>query len=633
MDENRGLFRHEVFHGLGFVNSMFNYARDSQGERKHLIELKPVVDNDGATDEVWYFVRGRAFELAQAYFQCHANVSATYDASDAWHGLPLMGLPEAGRGAHWETRIMRDDVMSYGFRAAISSITLAAMEDLGFYLANYTSADCMTWGFKQGCAYVKSRCGTGVHDSSSLMEHGEHSETNCRGDPFWAQYQDSYLGDKCADGFAPCLGDNNGYVPRDGSIKAQCDAQCHWQDGLARADCNTPPAGAIEGTGVLGDISNLLNTIDWQAWLIPAVWLIGICTITRMVRNCVCPKSKKDSRKIAYSLAIGSTCLWACGLGGAAYLYVERRAYAPFVNMTSIIVGAASSAVLMLFALLMICALYSRATKALRLGFYILVLFAMVEVAFVLLLAYWIYSLGAVPTDALVSLLGDAHRHIDTFLARVLDQPVAVTEGVVCKMYQLCCRDPALDEISTSVIDEEVDVIGSGEAASGYTMTNGTGVVEVFTPPDVNTTGYCLAPAQHAGAVTDLENTMRDPSTEHFCAYTSGAPEDLLFTPPLASCALLERLSTGGDSFSLSACRSDFCASGTDGYLDFLQLVVTMIQRHALPLGAGMALLVVVQLIFAFNLRRTAFHAAATRAKRKAKRDPRYVTQTYTEQV
>merc|ERR1719421_683028 len=101
----------------------------------------------------------------------------------------------------------------------------------------------------------------------------------------------------------------------------------------------------------------------------------------------------------------------------------------------------------------MIFALHWHATKLLRLGFYLLVIFAMVEVAFTLLLAYWIYSLGAVPTDALVSLLGDAHRHIDTFLARVLDQPVAVTEGVVCKMYQLCCRDPALDEISQVQID------------------------------------------------------------------------------------------------------------------------------------------------------------------------------------
>ena len=78
-----------------------------------------------------------------------------------------MGLPEMGRASHWETRIMRcvnlppdrhsttnspplrrrsDDAMSYGYIPAISSITLAAMEDLGFYLANYSTADwCVLW--------------------------------------------------------------------------------------------------------------------------------------------------------------------------------------------------------------------------------------------------------------------------------------------------------------------------------------------------------------------------------------------------------------------------------------------------------------------------------------------------------
>ena len=82
-------------------------------------------DEDGALDEVWHFVRGRAYELAQLYFSCDGN--ATADAEErAWDGLPLMGLPEAGRGAHWETRIMRDDVMSYGFRETISSSALAA---------------------------------------------------------------------------------------------------------------------------------------------------------------------------------------------------------------------------------------------------------------------------------------------------------------------------------------------------------------------------------------------------------------------------------------------------------------------------------------------------------------------------
>ena len=214
---------HEILHGLGFVNSQFNYARDGNGHRKHLLQLRAVYDADfylqwravgtsapstgsalsnanlasalaagttqfsasqwsgfgvsdvrddsyiqvrdslpspsesfrcllmpsglpldslgsfrwrfgflrtplkscvcadshvqagstyyapAVTDEVWFFVKGRAYELAQLYFGCGSNSTGE---SREWDGLPLMGLPEAGRGAHWETRIMRDDVRS-----------------------------------------------------------------------------------------------------------------------------------------------------------------------------------------------------------------------------------------------------------------------------------------------------------------------------------------------------------------------------------------------------------------------------------------------------------------------------------------------------------------------------------------
>ena len=51
-----------------------------------------------------------------------------------------------------ETRIMRDDVLSYGGFATVSAITLAAMEDLGYYKANYSGAGCLAWGRMQGCA-------------------------------------------------------------------------------------------------------------------------------------------------------------------------------------------------------------------------------------------------------------------------------------------------------------------------------------------------------------------------------------------------------------------------------------------------------------------------------------------------
>ena len=60
-------------------------------------------------------VKGRAYEMAAAYFGCVAVPPAT---EPAWQGLPLMGLPDGGRGSHWDTRIMRDDVMSYGTHSA-----------------------------------------------------------------------------------------------------------------------------------------------------------------------------------------------------------------------------------------------------------------------------------------------------------------------------------------------------------------------------------------------------------------------------------------------------------------------------------------------------------------------------------
>ena len=51
---------HEMLHGAGFANTMFNYARDGEGRRKGLIELREVRDVDGTRDEVWFFVKGRA---------------------------------------------------------------------------------------------------------------------------------------------------------------------------------------------------------------------------------------------------------------------------------------------------------------------------------------------------------------------------------------------------------------------------------------------------------------------------------------------------------------------------------------------------------------------------------------------
>ena len=203
-------------------------------------------DLDGATDEVWFFRKGRAYELAQSYFGCTSNGS--------WDGLPLMGLPELGRASHWETRIMRDEVMSYGRTLhAVSSITLAAMEDLGWYLANYSAAQCMSWGYQQGCDYVKTRCGRGANDLSQRTSYtscetnddcqdgkclggkcDERGEADCRGGD-WGR-SNSYLAGKCEKGTTPCSqrSDNQEYPFNRKDFT--CNAQCYTgpdRDGCA----------------------------------------------------------------------------------------------------------------------------------------------------------------------------------------------------------------------------------------------------------------------------------------------------------------------------------------------------------------------------------------------------------------
>ena len=175
-------------------------------------------------------------------------------------------------------------------QAAVSGITLAAMEDLGFYLANYSAAECISWGYQQGCAFVTSRCGLMRHDSSAVVAsasqcvswrlshprtarsraealctpaaHSYDADTNCAraqsGDPFWSSNNDPYLASKCGRGNDPCLGaSENGYTPLSGSSGAgTCDAMCFFVSGQSRPGCSAQPSSAVE-EGVLGDVCNL----------------------------------------------------------------------------------------------------------------------------------------------------------------------------------------------------------------------------------------------------------------------------------------------------------------------------------------------------------------------------------------
>ena len=143
---------HELTHGLGFDIFNFQNAYDSKGVKRKLVEQR---------DSVWYVTAPRTLSVARTYFNCSSLTA-----------LPLMGenmLGASQRGSHWETRIMNDEFMAYGSNHVISAFTLAMLEDLGHYLANYSAAGCMWWGRNQGCDFVATRCATRSNDLSLTL--------------------------------------------------------------------------------------------------------------------------------------------------------------------------------------------------------------------------------------------------------------------------------------------------------------------------------------------------------------------------------------------------------------------------------------------------------------------------------
>lgn len=63
-------------------------------------------------------------------------------------------------GSHWEKRLLMNEIMtgSVDTRSVVSTMTLAILEDSGWYKANYSMADHLDWGRNQGTEFVTSPC-------------------------------------------------------------------------------------------------------------------------------------------------------------------------------------------------------------------------------------------------------------------------------------------------------------------------------------------------------------------------------------------------------------------------------------------------------------------------------------------
>ena len=133
----KNLLFHELTHVLGFHPSIFNAL--------NLVNTKTI---DG--EQYTYIKSPKVIEKARIHFGC-----------DSVEGIQLENQGQDGSiGSHWESRYMLGDYMisSDYSEVVISDLTLALLEDTGFYKINYYTGGLFRFGKNQGCAFLKKKC-------------------------------------------------------------------------------------------------------------------------------------------------------------------------------------------------------------------------------------------------------------------------------------------------------------------------------------------------------------------------------------------------------------------------------------------------------------------------------------------
>ena len=133
---------HELIHILGFSNYYFSNILGNDNI---------LTENNIYNIEKGYIKSSKVLEVAKIYFNC-----------ESLEGVELEKFNGEGIiGSHWEERILLGDIMNgvfYPEEQVISEITLAVLEDLGFYKVNYYTGGRMQYGKNKGCNFLTTKC-------------------------------------------------------------------------------------------------------------------------------------------------------------------------------------------------------------------------------------------------------------------------------------------------------------------------------------------------------------------------------------------------------------------------------------------------------------------------------------------
>ncbi|KAM5152244.1 leishmanolysin-like peptidase [Mantella aurantiaca] len=168
--------KHEIIHALGFSAGLFALYRDDNGDPlttryinglplfneslgvyqwsdrvvRTVIRNWDVSGSKMIQHKVFLLVTPRVTDEVRRHFNC-----------PILEGMELEN--QGGMGTemnHWEKRLLENEAMtgSHTQNRVFSRITLALMEDTGWYRANYSMAQRLDWGRGKGCDFVMKSC-------------------------------------------------------------------------------------------------------------------------------------------------------------------------------------------------------------------------------------------------------------------------------------------------------------------------------------------------------------------------------------------------------------------------------------------------------------------------------------------
>ncbi|KAM7366347.1 hypothetical protein PAMP_015795 [Pampus punctatissimus] len=141
---------HELFHALGFSKDLFHTWRDCSSSSQEAAGCSPrgkVTHTDGS---------------GQMRIYTPSVISALQKhlaSTDPELGGPLENLdvPPGGVSSHWESRLLHGSIMAAVLgdptTVRIDPVTLAALQDTGWYSVNLSRAQSLVWGDGEGAMF------------------------------------------------------------------------------------------------------------------------------------------------------------------------------------------------------------------------------------------------------------------------------------------------------------------------------------------------------------------------------------------------------------------------------------------------------------------------------------------------